>query len=165
MQTFPSRHHTVAARMAGQAAAMIRPAGSGRLAHGRMRAKSFGRVSVVTESGPSRRIRQQLYYNFARVHQMLRAWQLAMKTGWPNMSGVLKKSLASWREAHGFGVLCIYSPRGELFLVGSADEAQIADQGERGLGSWAGISEPQLRQYLAERGSQTLTMTMRSNCL
>ena len=68
------------------------------------------------------------------------------------MSGVLKKSLASWREEHGFGILCIISPEGELFLVGP-DEDRIADrQAELDPAWWTGLSEPQLRQHLAERG-------------
>jgi hypothetical protein len=68
------------------------------------------------------------------------------------MSGALKKSLASWREAHGFGILCIVSPEGEHFFVGP-DEPQVgAGQVERDPASWAALSEPQLRQYLAGRG-------------
>ena len=41
------------------------------------------------------------------------------------MSGVSRKSLASWPEMHGFGILCIVSPEGERFLVGP-DESQVA---------------------------------------
>jgi hypothetical protein len=33
------------------------------------------------------------------------------------MSGVLKKSLASWRDAHGFGILNVVWPEGERFFV------------------------------------------------
>jgi hypothetical protein len=68
------------------------------------------------------------------------------------MSGVLKKSLASWREEHGFGILCIISPEGEHFLVGP-DEGHVAGrEAERDPAWWTGLSEPQLRQHLAERG-------------
>lgn len=63
------------------------------------------------------------------------------------MSGVLTKSLASWREAHGFGILDIISPRGEYFLVEAHAMTDPAD-----FGAWAEMSEPQLREYLAERG-------------
>lgn len=42
------------------------------------------------------------------------------------MSEVLKESLASWFDAHGFGVLCIQSSRGERFLVVPHDQTQIA---------------------------------------
>jgi hypothetical protein len=65
------------------------------------------------------------------------------------MPGILKTSLASWREAHGFGILNLISPQGEVFLVevsGPADEAQ------RGFGSWVGMSEFELRQHLAKGG-------------
>lgn len=69
------------------------------------------------------------------------------------MAGVLKKSLASWREANGFGILCIITPKGEHFLVGPGDASQVAaDHPEHGLGNWAGMSETELRQYLADRG-------------
>lgn len=62
------------------------------------------------------------------------------------MSGALTKSLASWRETHGFGILDIISPRGEYFLV----ETQATDPAD--VGAWAEMSEHQLRAYLAERG-------------
>src|SRR6266852_2176783 len=42
------------------------------------------------------------------------------------MSGASKKSLASWRDAHGFGILCIRSPLGERFVVvPSEDSASV----------------------------------------
>ena len=69
------------------------------------------------------------------------------------MTGVLKNSLASWLDAHGFGILCIISPRGEHFIVVPADEKQgAAELVERGLEAWSWISEQQLRDYLAKRG-------------
>jgi hypothetical protein len=68
------------------------------------------------------------------------------------MSGVLKNSLASWREAHGFGILCIVSPQGEHFLVGPDTMQVAAGRTERDLASWTGMSDPQLRQYLAGKG-------------
>jgi hypothetical protein len=64
------------------------------------------------------------------------------------MSEVLTRSVASWREAHGFGILCINAPTGEHFLV----EQVVATQVEGGLGVWSGLSELQLRRVLAERG-------------
>jgi hypothetical protein len=63
------------------------------------------------------------------------------------MSGISTKSLASWRDAHGFGILDIISPRGEYFLVETQATADPAD-----FGAWAEMSESQLRAYLAERG-------------
>ena len=63
------------------------------------------------------------------------------------MSGALTKSLASWRETHGFGILGIISPRGEYFLVETQTTTDPAD-----LGAWSEMSEHQLRAYLAERG-------------
>lgn len=68
------------------------------------------------------------------------------------MSGALKKSLASWIEAHGFGIFCIVSPEGEHFLVGPDTVQVAAGQAAVDPASWTGLSEPQLRQYLAERG-------------
>src|SRR5688572_9518859 len=68
------------------------------------------------------------------------------------MSGVLKKSLASWREEHGFGILCIVSPEGEHFLVGPDGDHVAGPEAERDPACWTGLSEPQLRQHLAERG-------------
>jgi hypothetical protein len=68
------------------------------------------------------------------------------------MSGVLKKSLASWREEHGFGILCIVGPEAEHFLVGPAEGQVAAGQTEHDPASWTGMSEPQIRQHLAERG-------------
>ena len=68
------------------------------------------------------------------------------------MSGASKRSLASWREAHGFGILCIVSPEGEHFLVGP-DKSQIAAGSvECDPASWTGLSDAQLRQYLGENG-------------
>jgi hypothetical protein len=67
--------------------------------------------------------------------------------GWPIMSRVLNESLASWREAHGFGILNIISPGGDYFLVESRTSTDPAD-----LQVWVTMSEPQVRQHLAERG-------------
>jgi len=44
------------------------------------------------------------------------------------MSGVSKKSLASWRDAHGFGILCIRSPLGERFVVVPSEDSASALQ-------------------------------------
>ncbi len=63
------------------------------------------------------------------------------------MSGVLTKSLASWRKAHGFGILDIVSPRGEFFFVETQPATDPFD-----LRAWVEMSEPQLRKYLADRG-------------
>jgi hypothetical protein len=42
------------------------------------------------------------------------------------MAGVLKKSVASWGEAHGFVVLCLIAPEGERFVVVQPDQAMEA---------------------------------------
>ena len=63
------------------------------------------------------------------------------------MSGLVTKSLASWRQAHGFGILDIISPRGEYFLVETRAMNDPAD-----VTAWAEMSEPRLRAYLVERG-------------
>jgi len=62
------------------------------------------------------------------------------------MSGALTKSLASWREVHGFGTLCILSPLGEHFVVVPSNEPLLALQGVPRL------SESELRAHLAEAG-------------
>ena len=64
------------------------------------------------------------------------------------MSGVLKTSLASWREAHGFGILNIIGPQGESFFV----ETRPAATGVSDTDAWADMTELQLRTFLAERG-------------
>jgi hypothetical protein len=63
------------------------------------------------------------------------------------MSGLLTKSLASWRKAHGFGILDIISPRGEYFLVETQAMTDPAD-----FEAWAEMSEARLREHLVERG-------------
>ena len=63
------------------------------------------------------------------------------------MSRVLSESLASWREAHGFGMLTILAPGGEYFLVEVRPSIDQAD-----LRSWEAMSEPQVRQHLTQRG-------------
>jgi hypothetical protein len=68
-------------------------------------------------------------------------------------SGALKRSLASWREVHGVGILCIISPLGEHFLVHPAHEANAAtDFAGRTVESWPPLSESQAKDWLAERG-------------
>src|SRR5687768_6339092 len=59
------------------------------------------------------------------------------------MSGVLKKSLASWCDAHGYSVLCIQSPQGESFIVAPSSA------GDPSL-TW--MSERAVRAHLAESG-------------
>ena len=67
------------------------------------------------------------------------------------MAEALKRSLASWREAHGFAILCIVSPEGERFLVPPAPRGAVGEP-DGDPATWTGLSEPQLRQYLAQRG-------------
>jgi hypothetical protein len=55
--------------------------------------------------------------------------------------------LASWREAHGFGILNIIWPQGESFFVEMRPASDLTD-----TDAWSAMSEPQLRTFLAERG-------------
>ena len=66
------------------------------------------------------------------------------------MSGVLKKSLASWRDAHGFSILCIHSPNGERFVV--VPSSATVSPALQGAAPWPGMSEAALRAHLAETG-------------
>ena len=66
------------------------------------------------------------------------------------MSGVSGKSLAAWREAHGFAILCIVGPEGERFLVGPDESQGAAGANEYSLDSWTGLTNAQLRLYLVE---------------
>ena len=65
------------------------------------------------------------------------------------MPGILKKSLASWRDEHGFGLLCIHCPGGERFVVVPAvhDDPNLEDRSR-----WRGMSEADLRAHLAHMG-------------
>jgi hypothetical protein len=63
------------------------------------------------------------------------------------MSRVLSESLASWREAHGFGILNIIGPGGEYFLVEMRPSIDPAD-----LRAWETMSERQVKQHLTARG-------------
>ena len=75
------------------------------------------------------------------------------------MSGVSRRSLASWREAHGFGILCVVGPEGERFHVGP-DESQVAaGSNEHDPASWTGLSEAQLREYLVKKRGFSLDDT------
>ena len=65
------------------------------------------------------------------------------------MSRILKTSLASWRAAHGFGILNIIDPRGEHFLV---EMPVTADSTAANHLPWVDMLEPQLRTYLGEKG-------------
>jgi hypothetical protein len=69
-----------------------------------------------------------------------------MEAGWPIMSGVLKKSLASWFEEHGFGILCIRSPLGEHFVIVPSDGSNVS------LGLRRRISEDDVRTHLTQVG-------------
>ena len=60
------------------------------------------------------------------------------------------KSLASWREAHGFGILCIVGPEGERFLVGPDESHVAAGSNEHDPASWTSLSDTQLREYLVK---------------
>jgi hypothetical protein len=90
-----------------------------------------------------------MYYDFGRVHQTLRVTP-AMAAEVIIMFGALKKSLASWRDEHGFGILCILSPDGERFVVvPSPPDTPPALQG---VPPWRGMSEADLRTHLTQTG-------------
>jgi hypothetical protein len=61
------------------------------------------------------------------------------------MVGALNTSLASWREEHGFGILCIQSPDGERFVL-------VPDAPLQGVPPWRGLSEAGLRAHLTATG-------------
>jgi hypothetical protein len=66
------------------------------------------------------------------------------------MLGALKRSLASWRDEHGFGILCILSPDGERFVVVPAPaDTPLPCQG---VPPWRGMSEADLRTHLTQTG-------------
>jgi hypothetical protein len=65
------------------------------------------------------------------------------------MFGALKKSLASWQDEHGFGILCILSPDGERFVVVPSSSGTPRAQG---VPPWRGMSEADLRAHLAGIG-------------
>lgn len=66
------------------------------------------------------------------------------------MSGTSRRSLAAWRESHGFGIVCIVSSEGERFFVGP-DESQVAaGANEHDPASWTGLTDSQLREYLVK---------------
>ena len=68
------------------------------------------------------------------------------------MPGVLKESLAAWREAHGFGILCIHGSDGEWFMVVPVDDVKVVDRIGQGFRVFARISEAELQGQLAQIG-------------
>jgi hypothetical protein len=58
------------------------------------------------------------------------------------------KSLASWRDAHGFGILCIRSPLGERFVVVPSEDPLSAWQEST---DWTQFSESAFRAQLRDR--------------
>ncbi len=66
------------------------------------------------------------------------------------MIGAFQKSLASWRDEHGFGILCIVSARGERFVIVPASaDTPLARQR---VPTWPGMSEAVLRAHLTDVG-------------
>jgi len=67
-------------------------------------------------------------------------------------SGALNRSLASWSEAHGFGILCIISPLGEHFAVhSSGDTAAVAADPSR-LEWWTHLPAVQVKDWMVQHG-------------
>lgn len=68
------------------------------------------------------------------------------------MSGVLKQSLASWSEAHGFLVLCLIAPEGEGFVVVQPDAAKAASLAAKGFRLWTAMAEGEMHEHLIQAG-------------
>ena len=68
------------------------------------------------------------------------------------MSGVLKKSLASWGEEHGFVVLCLIAPEGERFVAVQPDQAKAAALSARGFRLWTPMPEAGMHENLVDAG-------------
>jgi hypothetical protein len=67
-------------------------------------------------------------------------------------SGALDRSLASWWDAHGFGILCIVSPLGEHFAVHpSADAAAFTADPSR-VESWTHLPAVQVKDWMVQHG-------------
>jgi hypothetical protein len=66
------------------------------------------------------------------------------------MFGALKKSLGSWSDEHGFGILCIQGPDGERFVVVQSSSDRPVTL--RGVPPWRAMSEADLRAHLAVVG-------------
>ena len=67
-------------------------------------------------------------------------------------SGALSRSLASWWEAHGFGILCIISPLGEHFAVHPSGDAAAFAADPSHLETWAQVSADQVKDWMVQRG-------------
>ena len=68
------------------------------------------------------------------------------------MSGVLKNSLASWGEAHGFVVLCLIVPEGERFVAVQPDQAKAASLSAQGFRLWTAMPEAAMHEHLIHAG-------------
>lgn len=69
------------------------------------------------------------------------------------MSGVLRKSLPSWREAAaatGFGILCLRDEDGEWFTVSAVNETKVGILAEVGLHPGVMVSEIELLKKLTQ---------------
>ena len=67
------------------------------------------------------------------------------------MYRVLKTSWASWRREHGFGVIRVIDPKGEIFEVAATAAGTLPL--ER-VARWRGRSEAELRLHLLRAGRQ-----------
>jgi hypothetical protein len=68
------------------------------------------------------------------------------------MSEVLKQSLASWGEEHGFLVLCLIPPEGERFILAAPDAAKAASLSARGFRFQAAMSADEMHAHLIDVG-------------
>ena len=59
---------------------------------------------------------------------------------------------ASWREAHGFSILCVNDERGEWFVVATSDSGRFADLNNCGLPVGVPFFEHELTAQLVGHG-------------
>jgi hypothetical protein len=79
--------------------------------------------------------------------------QSGCKQEFLNMSGVLRKSLPSWREAAaatGFGILCLRNEDGEWFTVSAVNETKVGILADVGLHPGVMVSEIELLKKLTQ---------------
>jgi hypothetical protein len=68
------------------------------------------------------------------------------------MAEVLKRSLASWGEAHGFLVLCLIPPEGERFILVAPDATKAARLSARGFRLQTAMSAAAMHDHLIRAG-------------
>ena len=59
---------------------------------------------------------------------------------------------ASWRDAHGFNILCVNDERGEWFVVATADSGRFVDLNNCGIPVGVPFFEPEMIAQLVAHG-------------